>query len=63
MSAEKLPLGPRSALLIGAAFAAAWTVSCAQLLRSGTFPRRIDAPTAAGLAFAFSLIMCIVLAV
>jgi Kef-type K+ transport system membrane component KefB len=60
---EKLPPGPRTALLIGAAFAAAWTVYLSQLLRRGTFRRRIDAPMAAGMAFAFSLAMCVVLAV
>jgi hypothetical protein len=60
---EKLPNAARAALLLGAAFAAAWTVYLVRMLRRGKMLRRTDPPVAAGMAFVFSLMMCIVLAV
>lgn len=60
---EKLPPAPRIGLLIGAAFSAAWVFYLVRMLRRGVMRRRIDPPVAAGMAFGFSLLMCIVLAV
>lgn len=59
------PLRPlvRTALLSGVAFAAAWIVFLGQLLRRGTMRRRIDPPMAAGMAFVFALMMCILMAI
>lgn len=58
-----LPPAARSALLMGAVFALAWLIFFAQILKRGTMRRRIDAPMAAGMAFVFSLMMCILLAI
>ncbi len=63
VSTESLPRRASLALLTGVGFAIAWSVYFIQLLRRGTFRRRVDAPLAAGMAFGFSLIMCIVLAI
>lgn len=60
---EALPLRARVSLLLGAAFAAAWTVYFVQMIFRGTMRRRIDPPLAAGMAYGFSLAMCILFAV
>lgn len=60
---ETLPLRARVSLLLGAAFAAGWTVYFVQMILRGTMRRRIDPPLAAGMAYGFSLAMCILFAV
>ena len=58
-----LPPAARVALVAGAAFAASWVFFLTRIVARGTFRRRVDAPTAAGMGFAFSLIMCVIFAV
>ena len=60
---ETLPPAARIALLMGAAFSAAWAFFLARILRRGTLRRQIDPPTAAAMAFVFALAMCVVFAV
>ena len=60
---ERLPPAARVALLMGAAFSAAWAFYLFRIVRRGTLRRQIDPPAAAGMAFAFSLAMCVLFAV
>ena len=60
---ETLPPVARIALLMGAAFSGAWAFFLARILRRGTLRRRVDPPTAAGMAFLFSVLMCVVFSV
>lgn len=53
----------RTVLLVGSAFAVSWVVFFVQMLYRGTLRRRIDRPIAAGMAFVFSLLMCVLLAI
>lgn len=59
---ETLPRGARTGLLVGAGFSLAWLIFFARLLKRGTLQRRIDPPLAAGMAFGFSLTMCVIMA-
>jgi hypothetical protein len=60
---ETLPPALRTLLLVGAAFAAAWLAFFIRMLRRGALLRRVDPPMAAGMAFVFSMIMSMLLAI
>lgn len=60
---EKLPPLARTALIAGAIFSLAWVAFLVNLLRRGSVLRRVDPPRAAGMAFLFSVAVCILMAV
>lgn len=60
---ETLPTAARIALLMGAAFAATWALFLGRIVWRGTLRRRVDPPTAAGMGFLFSVLMCVVFSV
>jgi hypothetical protein len=60
---ETLPPAARIGLLMGVAFSAAWAFYLIRILRRGTMRWRIDPPAAAGMAYVFSLLMCVLFAV
>lgn len=59
---ESMPWRARSGLGAGVAFAAAWTVYAVRILRRGTYRRKADSTTAAGMAYLFTLVMAVLFA-
>ncbi len=52
---ETVPLKTRVALGVGVAFALAWILYTGRILRRGTYRRKSDSTTAAGMAFGFTI--------
>lgn len=60
---ESLPPPMIGALLSGVGFAVAWSIYFMVMLRRGVYRRRIDMPRLSSMALAFSVIMCVLLAI
>ena len=56
---ETVPGKTRIAFGVGVGFALAWIVYCARILRRGTYRRKSDSTTAAGMVFGFTIVTAI----